>query len=394
MPAPQLKILYLTTIKEIHLNILLDICQRFGHETHLIGGHPAFQGRDDLIRHGPSLWTRLRRKVYDDDRFLHSINLTRRVVRKIKPDIIHALGVDFWGTVAVKAASGVPVMVSLLGGDYNHRSWWEDSRSDMIRETLTQCNLVHTNSGPALTRFLQEEYDLDAGKVLSMPWGIEYQKIVDILEQVDPAQTRQHYGIKDDEFVILAPRGMRDVFANILNLIPAVKRLTAEGIAVRALIRTHGTDKELQRQVQAQITTHGLEDRFISIKDFLPYEEIISLHAIADAMVSIAKNDQPAAVILETMRAGAVPVISDLDVYRDVFEPDKNVVYIDDSSTEDIAQKLIQVARMAAVDKAAMVQANTKIVAEGYDSHRNGEKLNAAWQKLAKIRQQYAVPDS
>ena len=187
---------------------------------------------------------------------------------------------------------------------------------------------------------------------------------------------------------------MRDVFSNIINLIPAVIRLMEQDISPRVIIRTHGIDKELRSKVQAQITTNGLEDRFISIKDFLPYEDVISLHAIADTMVSIAKNDQPAAVILETMLADTIPVISDLEVYRDVFKAGENVLYIDDTSPEDIARQLIKVARMPDSEQKQVCKANAAIVAEGYDSHKNGAKLNAAWQTLAKIKQQYAVPDS
>jgi glycosyltransferase involved in cell wall biosynthesis len=228
----------------------------------------------------------------------------RRIIRRLKPDMVHA---HQFGAHALYAwFSGCKrVVVSAWGSDILVRPKQSRLYHCLIRFLIPKMSLITAVSN----QVMQELIDLGAKpeQILNFPMGIplhEYEKLRD-----DAAKK---------EWVICSPR-LHEPLYNLNVILEAFARITPDFPAVELWMLGDGSlTGDLERYVA--------ENHLVKVTFWGRLNPGDALGKIARSMVmvSIPRSDGTPVSMLEGMAAGCMLVVSDLPTYHDWIEDGEN----------------------------------------------------------------------
>jgi glycosyltransferase involved in cell wall biosynthesis len=105
------------------------------------------------------------------------------------------------------------------------------------------------------------------------------------------------------------------------------------------------------------------------------------LYNTADALISIPKSDQFSACIQEGMVCGMIPIVGNLEVYRQYLVDDKNAFFVDPENPKEIAQKIIYGVEHPEL-REKLYEINRKIIGEKEDWDKNTKKMEDLYLSL------------
>lgn len=381
-----MKVLYLTSIKEVHFNSFLDLATKYNHEVHLIGGHGSYNDHALVNLHQLDVISNKANNAITRFPALRSISLNKkllkRVIKKVNPDIIHALGVDIWGVLATNVDSNIPIIISTTGSDVFRFPFQSKVIFNIVKKALDKATLVHTALSGKAVNHLQKHFNVPANKIIQLSWGINYRQIRSIHEKVHIEDVKKKYGIADYEFIIFAPRGMRKVFRPIFEIIPVAKEMKSRDLSFKIIVKLTGSEKRLRKQFKKEVERNNLTDSFIFIENEISYEEIITLFSISDLMVSLSESDQISTAILEGLVTETIAIVSNLSIYKDVFNDPDNLFYVDNYSYKGLANKIRYVYNHLNSIKERSVMTNLQLIDGLFDREKNIKTFNDLYTNL------------
>ena len=361
-----MKICYIST-KSIHTRRWVEYFAERGHEVHLIT--PEYDNIEGV-------------KIYEVNPKASKLSplfkaiMIRNLVKKIKPDILHAHQVVPFGLYG--ALSGFhPFVVSAWGSDVltfpkSRISKW------LVRFVLNKADVI-TTTAEFMGSYLCKEFKMQESKIIRIPWGIDlknfYRNYQEKLKKL-----RNELEIEEDSLVILSNRNLVTNY-NVQRIIDAIPYMTKKyPNTVFVFIRGYGSS-ELEDEMRLKAEKMGVINnvRFIS-KAVTPKEMAICLN-MADVFISIPKTDQFGSSIMEGMACDAIPIVSDIEVYKQYLADGENAFFVDPENPKEIAERIIYCIEHPEL-KEKFFTINKRIIEEKEDWNKNAKKMEELYENL------------
>jgi L-malate glycosyltransferase len=295
----------------------------------------------------------------------------KRVVRQLKPDIVHAGPIQ--GPAFVAAMGGVEPLVSM--------SWGYDLLKDAGRNTLWRWATRYTMKKSAAllgdceaVRRKAVEFGMPEKKIVIFPWGVD-------LEHFSPPQSAlpDHGKSKPDVFTLLSVRSWETLYGVELiarAFIKAARALGGQGkTELRMVMLGSGS---LSSELRKTFIQAGLKDR-VHFPGQISWVNLPRFYRAADLYLSASHVDGSSVSLLEAMACGSPVLVSDIPGNREWVKSGINGWLFKDGDVGDLCQGILTAVQNRS-QLNEMGTAGRRIVEERADWKRNISKLWDAYQ--------------
>jgi len=293
----------------------------------------------------------------------------RKVIRQIKPDVIHAGPIQ--RVSFLPALIGFHPLVSMSWG------------TDLLKET-DQSTWMRWN-----TRFTLQHSDWLIGdcqavmdKAVSLgfpserislfPWGID-------LQQFSP---KKEIGLRErlgweNQFVILSLRSWEPVYG-VDVVTQAFIRAVREEPQLRLFLLGNGS---LASQIHQLVSANNLEDK-ISFAGQIGQTNLPEYYHNSDLYVSASHSDGSSVSLMEALGCGLPVLVSDIIGNREWIDDGKTGFLFEDGNVDDLAQKMLTLYREQ--KKLSQIRRSARDIAEQRaDWKNNFNVLLSAYDQVA-----------
>jgi glycosyltransferase involved in cell wall biosynthesis len=381
-----------------------------GHEVHLISTYPCdrvelkvsslhvvpldfsarlrggFGGADAQTMHGSPLFARLRGSALwrvlaalRDRSALWAVPLQssriRRIVERIRPELVHAMRIPFEGILAAEALRdvSVPLIISVWGNDFTLAAADSPQVARLTRRALARADGLH----PDCRR------DLHVARTL----GFAATKPAAVLPGYGGIRTDVFYpGAPDPALaarlnldpgapIVINPRGMKPYVRNdiFFQAIPQVLARRPETIFLGAMMEGNALAEEWRTRLGIEAST-----RFLP---FVSQSEMAGIFRLADVTVSVTDHDGTPNTLLEAMASGVFPVAGDIESVREWIDDGVNGLLCDKESPESLARAILRAFDDQALREAAR-RRNRQLIAERADFRHGMEQTLLFYQDV------------
>jgi len=297
--------------------------------------------------------------ITDGNPIMRYIKLWRKlpeIIEQEKIDLIHAQYLSHHGLIAA-SRSKKPVLLTLYGSDVFHKP---PLYFRFLRRYLKRITLIHAQSKYTLQ---QIAHVVPEDRLYLQHWGIS------------PKYFDNQYDQLRSEPVIFSPRNFVKLY-NIEKVVRVMALVVPQVEDCRLIMLRGYTDPAdtYVKHIYQLISELGLQDHITIIDRILNAEEMRQFYRQATINLNIPTKDQLALSILEGMSQGSIPIIAELETYREHLVEDENAIYWDGEHISDLAEKIITLLRNK--DKQQqMIENNIALVNEIGSFPRNMTKI-------------------
>ncbi len=256
----------------------------------------------------------------------------RRILRALRPDVLHAHFVSGLGVIA--AASGFrPLVLTAYGSDLYVEAPSSRLRTWLTRRALSRADLVTADSDDLLR--VSVALGAAPDRLMKLQFGVD----LDLFRPGEAdAVLRRDLGIAPGDRVVYSARGLAARY-NIHRLVEAMPAVLARHPAARLVVSTHLEDAKYRAFCEERVRDLGLVARTI----FLPpqsYQELPRIYRLADVAVSIPATDGTPVTLLECMATGVPFVGSDVPSLREWITDGRNGFLVDPARPDLVADRI------------------------------------------------------
>jgi len=307
-------------------------------------------------------------KVSDGPRLLLGL---RRVIKRIKPDIIHAGPIQTVGLLA--ALSGFrPLLVMSWGfdlmRDVDRGLHWRWATNYVLkRATYFTCDCE-------ATRQKAISHGVNPSRTIVFPWGVD-------LVYFTPEPREMSIG-KSKEFTLLCNRSWEPNYG-VDVLARAFVRVAHERKDVNLVLLSGGSQEKLLRQI---LTGGGVIDR-VFFGGQASFSEIPRYYRKADLFISASHVDGSSVSLMEALACGLPALVSDIPANREWVTGSNNGWLFPDGDADALATMILEI--VANREQLAGVSRVARAVAEERaDWNKNFQKLLQAYELALKVNEE------
>lgn len=300
----------------------------------------------------------------------------RQWVRRLQPDVVHALRIPYEGMLATYTPAEVPLVISIWGNDLTLHARGSPLMARLTRRALHRAAALITDCRRDRHLALHWGY-APAKPTLVVPGngGLDLERLPTLRARLGEPWAA-HLG-EDVSLWVLNPRGMRqyvlsDLFFQVVPLVrerlPGV-RFLCPGMAG-------------QPQAEAWVSRLHLEEAVVLLPT-LPQGQLWDLFARAPVMVSLATHDGTPNTLLEAMAWGCFPVLGDLQSLREWVVPGVNGLLVDLRRPQNIAEVLVLALEAPDLRRRA-AEINRGLIRERAEVNRVRQEVQHFFQELGK----------
>ena len=307
----------------------------------------------------------------------------RRLVKRAKPDVVHALRIPCEAMAALAACPpAVPLAVSIWGNDLTLQASASYLTRRATRKVLARTDLL----------FADCQRDIDLAKTCGLRPTIPTAVLpggggIDLVRVAKQDRTLASH-LSDltgpgDRLVVNA-RGCRSYVRNEI-LLDALSLLASElDPRVRVVFVDSAHDAALRRSIE----NHRLRGKIIVMGKRSP-KEVLSLFRRAEVSVSITDHDGTPNSLLEAMAAGAIPVCGDLPSIREWIEPGRNGFLAPFNDSLAVADALRLALGLSDAERSAIKTENGRIIATRAERGSAGKHAAEKYGQLVMHREDH-----
>lgn len=292
-----------------------------------------------------------------------------RVIRRIKPDIIHAGPIQTVGLLA--ALSGFHPLLIM--------SWGFDLMKDVDRGPLWRWatkyvleSATYFTSDCEATRQKAIVYGMNPDRTVVFPWGVD-------LKHFSP-QTRETAIGNSRGFTLLCNRSWEPNYG-VDILAKAFVRVARERPDVSLILLAGGSQGPLLRQI---LTSGGLIER-VHFGGQISQTELPRYYRMADLYISPSHVDGSSVSLMEALACGLPALVSDIPANKEWVTDGKNGWIFPDGNADTLASLILRVAEnrkeLRGVSRAARIVAE-----ERADWNKNFQKLLLAYELASQVK--------
>ena len=333
-----MKICYLANAASIHTERWASHFARRGHDVTVVSLTGAQVPGVDVRWIGPD--PNIRGRIA----YLLAIPRLRRLLKRLKPDIVHAHYAGGYGLTAALAGFH-PLVLTAWGSDVLILPRTSRTMRSLVRFALRRANLV-TSMARHMTSAIRG-LGVPGEKVLTLPFGVD--------TSVFHPHNRRESGRREG-FTIVSTRHLEPLY-NVGLLIEAMPAIAEAIPNVRLLLIGDGSERE---RLQARVNRLNLADRVAFLGRKRP-AEIAGYLSDADLFVSTSLSDGNNVSLNEAMACGAFPIATDIPANREWIDHGLNGFLTGLNDPLTLAQLAIQAFRQPDLRAAAAAE-NWEIV--------------------------------
>lgn len=326
----KMRICYISDAGSIHTQRWISYFAERGHEIHLISprmgeGYAKGVRLHLLIRLMPQIWPATRYM----SGLLWLVQI-RRLVSRIKPDILDAHGITVNGYLAV--ASGFhPLVLTAWGSDI-----LIDPKRNAVYRFLTKQALKIADRVICFSSAIKKE----AIELGAVPDKLEVIFLGIDTRKFSPTQKDtmilQRLNIPNSSPVVISTRSLRPVY-DVETFIRAIPLVLEEVPEARFIIGGQGEQRNYLEKL-AQNLSISDSIRFVG---WIPHEELPGYLASSDVYVSTSLSDGTSINLLEAMACKLAPVVTDIVANRGWITEGKNGCLVPTRDHKILAEKVI-----------------------------------------------------
>lgn len=334
-----MRICFVADAGSIHTRKWVKYFADKGHEVHLIS-HKSF-GNDKNVKAENYVLKIVFPRIKIISTLINIILFLvqiRVLVRKIKPDVLHAHYITDYGFIA--ALSGFhPLVMSMWGSDVfmdPHKSIFNRYS---VRFALRRADLVTTGSRYAAD-YIKQEFNVSLNKIKSVPWGVDTNTFLEGY-QSEVIELRKNLKVEDNSFIVISPRTMSEHYGIefIIRSIPYVINKYPKTIFI--FLRGFSKDTSYENKLRTNAEDLGIDKYTRFVSRWLEPKEMAIYYNMSDVFIAIPRTDQFAACTVEGMACGSIPIMSNLEVYREYLIDGESAFFVNREDPEDIANKVL-----------------------------------------------------
>jgi glycosyltransferase involved in cell wall biosynthesis len=227
-----------------------------------------------------------------------------KLVKKIKPDILHAHYVFPYGLYG--SLSGFhPLIISGWGSDILINIKKSRIIKYLTKFALSHADLIHSVSEQITKGVIS--LGINEEKIFTVPIGVELDKFN---PQVDGSEIRRKLKWENNPIVI-SVRHLEPLY-NVELLIKTIPKVVKEDNKVRFIIAGEGSQERYLKNLAKELGV----DRYIKFTGFVDHEKLPEYLACADVYVSTSRSDSLGVSNLEAMACGTFPILTDIPIAR------------------------------------------------------------------------------
>jgi glycosyltransferase involved in cell wall biosynthesis len=285
----------------------------------------------------------------------------RRLLRELRPDVVHAHWLYGFAFLAALARAR-PLVAMAWGSDVLAAS---PRQLRNCRYALRHSDLAMTDSAALVGRLV--ELGADPSRTELVNWGVDLKRFT---PAEDRAAIRSRLGLGSGP-VVLSPRALTPVY-NPATVLDAFERASSRVPGLQLVLKHIGAEPQgLDRPLPegARVVGH------------VPYEQMPDWYRAADIVVSIPSSDSSPRTVWEAMACGAPCVLSDLPWVRELIKPGRHalVVPVDAAAVADAI-----VAGVSEPERAeSLAREGRALVERTRDSRHEMDRLSDIYRRLA-----------
>jgi glycosyltransferase involved in cell wall biosynthesis len=252
----------------------------------------------------------------------------RRIIRQIKPDIIHAGPLQ--SCAFLVALSGFSPLVTMSWGS----DILVDSEKNFIFNWITKYTLKKTSiligdCDAVKTKAMQ--FGFSENKIVLFPWGIDLLQF----HPGDNAQLRIKLGWQD-KFVLLSVRSWEKIYGVDVVAKGFVEALKSEP-DLRLILLGSGSQEDVIKTIFGETE---LRDR-VFFGGVIDQIELPGYYQASDLYISASYSDGSSVSLMEALASGIPVLVSDIPGNKEWIEQDKNGWMFKTGDSENLAKCII-----------------------------------------------------
>ena len=321
-------LLFIADGRSMHTQRWVKYFAQQGHEVHLITYDPMDHPIDGVIEHViPSR----RQNIYIS--FWPRQLAINRIIRKIKPDLIHAHFITKYG-FHLPFSGNYPKIVTAWGDDVLILPWSSWVLCLFTRHVLRSVDRIYAVSHDIRNHIIND-FEIPEGKVHYLPFGVD----TDLFFPKTPMNNDIQ-----DIIVVFSNRRFFPVY-DISTLINGFAKAYASDRRLRLILKMDGPDEEKHRE---QVNSLGISDIVLFKKKTsysnIAYADIPDDYRNADIYITTSLSDGTPVSLLEAMASGLPCIATSVGGIPEWIEDRKTGLLITPGSPEETTQAILKLA--------------------------------------------------
>lgn len=369
-----MRICYITGAGSIHTQRWVNYFARKGHEVHLIspGGNSSDSSKvSDKIHLYPL--SPVAPRIWPVSKYLSAllwVVQARRLVRKIKPDIVDAHYITVNGYLAV--ASGFhPLVLMAMGSDI-----LIDSKRNLLWRMLTKYALRQADLVICKSETLRKELlklGTSPSKIKIIQRGVDTQQFS---RQRASEKLRSRLNILKMPTIICI-RNLAPVY-NVQMLIKAIPLVLGQVPEARFIIGGEGKQKEYLQELAKSLGVSN-SIRFLG---WIPHNELPEYLASSDVYVSTSLSDGTSTSLQEAMACELAPVVTELPANREWVTDGESAFIVPINDIQSLAERIVYLLNNSEA-RARFGKRGREVIKERAEYEVEMEKMERVYQGLA-----------
>lgn len=364
-----MRICYIADAGSIHTQRWINYFAEKGHEIHLISlragqGYAKGVQLYRLVRLMPHIWPVTR---YFSG--LLWLVQARRLVRRIKPDILDAHTITVNSHLAI--ASGFhPLVLTAWGSDILIQPKKNPFWRALTKYALRKAELIVYNSEIAKKGLL--ELGAHPSKLRQIFNGVDTQ-------QFNPYQRDKHFKRSlqlPEAPIVICIRSLRPLY-NVEMLIKAIPSILKQVPQVTFIIGGDGEQRDYLKDLAGSLGILG-NVRFLG---WIQHDELPRYLASSDVYVSTSLSDSAPLSLQEAMACELAPVVTDLPANREWIVDGENGFLVSTGDIQALAQKIVHLLKNQRVRR-RFGKLGREIIQERAEYKKEMGKLESVYKEL------------
>ena len=319
-----MKLCFIADATSVHTKRWAEYFSNTGYEVHLITYEPPSESIAGVHLHVvDSMFSNL----YLAFPFRHLKIM--RIVKQIKPDIVHAHFITKFGFHGALLGFH-PLVMSAWGSDVlvipdNSKLLWY-----FTKFSLKRADKIYVVSNDMATKIVSN-FAINVGNVKIIPFGVD----MDIFCLESKTEDKQ-----DGEITVFSNRNFLEVY-NIETLINAIPLVIEKNEGIHFVIKGSGP---LEMSLK-ELTSNLNVDEYVTFVGWTEYRDIPKYLHNCDIYVSTAISDGTPVSVLEAMACGKVCIVTDVGGVSEWIEDGVSGCLIPSQKPQILAEKILELAK-------------------------------------------------
>jgi len=316
-----MKLCFIADATTVHTKRWVEYFSSTGHEVHLITYEPPEEPMPGVHLH---VVGSMFKNLYFAFPFRHLKIM--RLVKKIKPDIVHAHFITKFGFHGALLGFH-PLVMSAWGSDVlvipnNSKLLWH-----FTKFSLRKADMIFAASKDIMDKII-DNFGVSSEKVKVNTHGVDVGLFRPMLDK-----------LAQNAIVVFSNRNFYPVY-NIKTLIDAIPLTISKNSNIKFWIMGKGPEEEELKQYAIDIGVN----QYIDFIDWIDFEDMPKYLNSCDIYVSTAISDGTPVSMLEAMACGRPCIITDVGGVSEWIKNDVTGLLVKPIQPEELANKIIELA--------------------------------------------------